>query len=390
MVVGVACSADPTDVTKFSGVPAALMRAMSRLGHEVVPIAATLQPVAQRRVQYSLAVAHALGSPWHLVRAGSPAAMRQVLRECQSRLVADPVLARLRSAAAARALKRVGPLDGCVQFGTDFRLPRVVPYVTYDDQTVVQAAAAYDYSWTRVLSKREKQRLAERQRSVLCSASACCTTTSWAAESIVQDYGVPRERVLVAGIGADPMGGEGLERSWAPPRFLFVGKDWERKNGARVLASFATVRSEYPLATLELVGGHPRVEQPGVTGHGLLDPGDAASRERLSALYRRATCFVMPSLHEPSAIAYVEAASAGIGSIVTASGGSATLVGAGGLVVDPHDSAALTAAMLRFCDAAVAQRLGALALERATELTWDRVAARLLKALSGSGDATFL
>jgi glycosyltransferase involved in cell wall biosynthesis len=123
-----------------------------------------------------------------------------------------------------------------------------------------------------------------------------------------------------------------------------------------------------------------------VTGHGLLDPADAASQERLRDLYRRATCFVLPSLHEPSAIAYVEAASAGIGSIATASGGSATLVGAGGIVVDPHDLEALVAAMRRFCDEELARELGGLAHARASELTWERVAGRLLAALSGSGD----
>jgi glycosyltransferase involved in cell wall biosynthesis len=388
--VGVACSADPRDVTKFSGIPAALMRGLTELGHEVAPIPATLAPGRQRRVQYGLALVHALGSPGRLARAGSRSAIREVLRESQSRLVADPVLARLRTAAAGRAVAHAGTLDGCVQFGTDFRLPHALPYVTYDDQTVVQAARAYDYSWTRVLSDRALRRLIDQQRAVLSSARACCTTSHWAAESIVEDYGVPRERVLVAGIGADPVGGEEQERSWASPRFLFVGKDWERKNGAGVLAAFAAVRREQPQATLDLVGGHPPVQQPGVTGHGLLDPADPASQSRLRGLYRRATCFVMPSRHEPSAIAYVEAASAGIGSIATASGGSATLVGGGGIMVDPRDREAVTSAMLRFCDAAVAQRLGALARERAKELTWQRVAARLVVALTGRGDAAFL
>jgi glycosyltransferase involved in cell wall biosynthesis len=275
-----------------------------------------------------------------------------------------------------------------VQFGTDFRLPPALPYVTYDDQTVVQAAAAYDYSWTRVLSDRELRRLADRQRAVFSSARACCTTSHWAAESIVNDFGIPRKSVVVVGVGGESMGDEGVERSWAPPRFLFVGKDWGRKNGARVLEAFAAVRREYSDATLDLVGGHPPVQQAGVTAHGLLDPRDGESRRRLRELYQRATCFVMPSLHEPSAVAYVEAASAGVGSIATSSGGSATLVGEGGIIVDPHDQATLTTAMVRFCDPAVAQRFGALARERATELTWERVAARLLAALSGTGDAT--
>ncbi len=138
------------------------------------------------------------------------------------------------------------------------------------------------------------------------------------------------------------------------------------------------------------MGGHPAVQQAGITGHGLLDPADSASPARLRELYRGATCFVMPSLHEPAGIAFIEAASVGIGSIAPTSGGAATVVGAGGIMVDPCDSAAITAAMLRFCDPAEAQRLGALARERAKELTWERVTARLVAALTGSGAETFL
>ena len=194
---------------------------------------------------------------------------------------------------------------------------------------MIQAAGAYGYSWTRVLSDRARRRLEDRQRAVLSGARACCATSQWAADGIVEGYGIPRDRVFVVGIGAEPIDSGEVQRAWSAPRFLFVGKDWERKNGAAVLAAFAVVQREHPAATLDLVGGHPPVEQAGVTGHGLLDPADVGSQERLRDLYRRATCFVLPSLHEPSAIAYVEAASAGIGSIATASGGSATLVGAG-------------------------------------------------------------
>jgi glycosyltransferase involved in cell wall biosynthesis len=88
-------------------------------------------------------------------------------------------------------------------------------------------------------------------------------------------------------------------------------------------------------------------------------------------------------LHEPSALSYVEAAAAGIGSVATASGGSSTLVGDAGVVVEPTDTDALRAAMAAFCEPDYARRAGAAARDRAARFTWTAVAGRLVAALTG-------
>ena len=54
-------------------------------------------------------------------------------------------------------------------------------------------------------------------------------------------------------------------RDWSRPRFLFVGVDWRRKNGAAVLDAFEEVRRVVPAASLDLVGNHPEIDAPGVT-----------------------------------------------------------------------------------------------------------------------------
>ena len=80
-------------------------------------------------------------------------------------------------------------------------------------------------------------------------------------------------------------------------------------------------------AHLDLVGSHPSVSVEGVRGHGWLSLADSEARAKLDHLFETATCFVMPSLCEPSAIAYVEAAAGGVPSIGSAIGGSAELIG---------------------------------------------------------------
>ena len=92
----------------------------------------------------------------------------------------------------------------------------------------------------------------------------------------------------------------------------------------------------------------------------------------------------MPSWCEPSAIAYVEAAAAGIASIGSTVGGSAHLIGDGGCVVDPADEQGLLDAM-SLADGDTAREAGARALARAEWFTWPEVARRILAALDHAG-----
>ena len=193
-----------------------------------------------------------------------------------------------------------------------------------------------------------------------------------------------RGLACVVGIGTDQAVVE-QPRDWSAPRFLFVGQDWERKNGEALLRSFERLRRAQPNAELHLVGGHPRVDLEGVVGHGVLRLGVRADRRALLALYRLATCLVLPSLVEPSAIVHVEAAAFGVPSIGTSVGGSRELIGDGGRVVDPHDDRALLDALTELSRPETAASLGRRAQRRAPLYTWNAVAARILTALGVPG-----
>jgi len=249
-------------------------------------------------------------------------------------------------------------------------------FVTLDDQTAVQEVR---HSNSASLPARTVETWVRTQRRQFESAVACCTASSWAARSIVDDYGIEPSKVHVVGLGrnVNPTAGE---RQWFPPRFLFFGLDWKRKNGAAVVRSFARLRTALPQAHLDVAGDHPPLDVDGVCGHGRV------SKDELAALYERATCFVMPSVFEPFGIAYVEAAAAGIPSIATSVGGTADSVGPGcGLIIDPHDESALLGAMRRLSDETSAAAMGAAALRRSQLFTWRKVAERLVRALRPPG-----
>jgi glycosyltransferase involved in cell wall biosynthesis len=334
----------------WSGIPAGLARGLEALGHEPVHVP--------------------LGIPQVLRRATDALAFARYRRRGLGAMTAPAVRRRTRA-----AHDRLADADALVLMGTTFEIPRTIPYVTYDDMTVPQFARL--------------QRLPEvvttpwkaRQVRALDDAVACCVTGTWVADSLVSDYGVDAARIAPVGIGANTVSAPVEDRDWSTPRFLFVGVDWERKGGRRVVDAFRDVRRAIPTATLELIGRIPEITEPGVTVRGWLDMRTAAGREALLAAYRRATCFVMPSRFEPFAIVHAEAGMAGVPSIGTTQGGVAEVIGPGGTTVDPGDHEALVRAMTTLADPDTARRLGALARPHAERFTWEAVSLRILHQL---------
>jgi Glycosyl transferases group 1 len=375
LALAMSTTGDPRDPTASSGLPTSLLGAPEEIVDRVVPISDHPSPQA---VRATLAAGALLGlRPPVLSGAGWS---RERLRRVGE---ASQAFAAVRARTVRARLRGVGELDGFIQYGGDYAGPSGLRMVTYQDSTVAQAVRSYDWPHLRGLSQRDLTGLIERQRRCYRSAAGCCTISHWAAQSIVSDYGIPAEKVHVVGLGANhelapPEEGQ---RSWSPPRFLFVGVDWQRKNGEAVLDAFKAVRERFPEATLDLIGGHPRLSLEGVTGHGLLAMDDPSGRALTGSLFRNATAFVLPSIHEPSATVHVEAGAAGIPSIGTTRGGSSTCIGDGGFVVDPDRPEQLLHAMLSLCNPDTAARLGRLAGEHAGKLTWRKAAERLIRAL---------
>ena len=170
-------------------------------------------------------------------------------------------------------------------------------------------------------------------------------------------------------------------RDWSSPRLLFVGVGWEQKNGDTVLRAFARLRADHRRATLDVVGDHPRLDQPGVTGHGFLPRENRDAQQKLDALYARATAFVLPSRFDAAGMAYLEAASAGLPVIATTEGGAPEMLGNAAITVHPDDEDSLTDAMERLAEPTTAQRLGLEASRRVADSTWPAVARRIVASL---------
>jgi glycosyltransferase involved in cell wall biosynthesis len=376
--IGVSYPGDLGAATTWSGIPRGLIDALR--SHGADPVAIPAQP--PRALDLSLTAVLALARAHR-----TPAAtLRQRLRVSRTiAMYTGRQMPWVRSAFAKRAIRRGEPLDALIQIGTGYWLPPHIPTATFEDMTVPQAASLGYPEWLH-LSVTELQSRRNGQARAYAHAQACCFASTWAAESAVHEYGLAPTKVHVVGMGRNHTP-RAVERNWETPRFLFVGGDWERKNGPAVLRAFAEVRIRHPQARLDVVGNHPHLQSDGVVGHGWLSPDDAGERERVEQLFEQATCFVMPSLYEPFGIVYLEAAAGGLPSIGTIRGGAPEAIGDGGRAIDPTDHEALVEAMLQLSIAGEAERAGNRARQHAAEFTWGKVTTRILEALNLSVDA---
>jgi len=356
---------DSTDPSASSGTPFSLANALEGLGVEVVRIRGRA-PRIMERAAMAVTVLRWLASAE--CGAGSRGG---------SSPRAGIEVTMMRSGFARMRLLGLQPA-GIVQLGSEFLIESRAPLATFEDQTIRQALDSGYFAWH--LGPRDIAWRLDRQRRIYNRATVCCTRSNWAARSITQDYGVTPSKLRVIGLGPNRPAAP-VARAWDPPRFLFVGKDWERKNGPLLIDTFRQLRAELPTARLDVVGGHPRIDCPGVVGHGPLHMREPDDQAHLAALFSEATCFVLPSHYEPMGISYVEASAAGLPSIGTCVGGCRDVISQSGRVVDPSKPGQLLNAMRELADPKVAAAAGAQALIDSRRYTWPRVAERLLLAL---------
>jgi glycosyltransferase involved in cell wall biosynthesis len=355
---------DPSDPAPWSGLPRAVIDELQRLGvyagwRNVTP----WSPAAKVLLRWS-----------RLTRRQAGWTRRPEMR----------ALARISDTGMRLTTPR--DVDGWVHFlGASGPVVRT-RYATLFEMSPAQLGAAGP-SWAASLGYPHStpSRMAwvvRRQVAAHKGAFACCMATHWAADSLMREHGIPAKKIRIVGYGRNAEVAPPPDRDWSVPRFLFIGRDWGRKNGDAVVRCFLRVREEVPAARLDVVGGPEDLAGEGITAHGNREQRlDPSGRRLLADLITSATCLVGPSFVEAFGLVYVEAAAAGVPSIAGSIGGTSDSVGEGGRLVDPHDDEAIYRAMRELCDPDVARALGALALERSRKLTWSATAQRILRSL---------
>lgn len=260
------------------------------------------------------------------------------------------------------------------------------PVVIYTDFTY-QLAARED-PWRNPFSGREAQCWDELERHCYHQAAITLTRSEYTRQSIINDYGVPPERVAVVGGGINFADLPPAVPLADAPRVLFIGKEFERKGGAQLVAAFRQARARVPHAELWLVTAN-HIDEPGTR---CIAP--THDRAAIASLYRQASVFAMPSRCETWGDVFLEAMAFGLPCVGTTHDAMPEIIqhGETGYVVDPDDVASLAGYLEQLLsDAWLRQRMGANGRERvAHTFTWAHVAQHINRYLQQAAQQSLL
>jgi glycosyltransferase involved in cell wall biosynthesis len=305
-------------------------------------------------------------------------------RVWRQRSYKHPAGFRIRSRLAASHLASLGgKADLALQVGVlfDARWNNIpLPSVIYTDYTAQLSARRPD-AGRSPFTPGERAAWIELERQAFERAAHICTRGQLVRDSVLNDYGIPPERVTAIGGGAnfaelppvnEPAAGEA-------PTALFIGKEFYRKGGDLLLTAFSQVRAIIPQAQLRLLTGDDI--PPGLPLEGVEIFRPTWDREAIAALYRHADLFVLPSRLETWGDVLLEAMAYGLPCIGVVGQAMQEIIedGQTGLLVPPEDPGALASAMSRLLGNASLRRQWGCAARRKleSEYTWDRVVDRL-------------
>lgn len=168
-----------------------------------------------------------------------------------------------------------------------------VPTIVSLDATPVNfdmEGAAYGHRRGSGAAEWIKRAINRRSLTAACKLVTWC---QWAANSLVDDYGIDPSRIEVIHPGVDlelfqprPKAGEG------PTRVLFVGGDFERKGGPDLLDALTALGPGAPVE-LDIATGSEVVIPPGATVR--VHRGLRPQSPELVELFRSADVFVLPT-----------------------------------------------------------------------------------------------
>lgn len=257
-----------------------------------------------------------------------------------------------------------------------------IPYAMLLDYTTALAEQNWP-AWATFLSDRSRnawfecERLAYRRATQLFSMSHTVKT------SLIQDYGVPADRVTVVGSSGDFQEPYAGGKTFGSQQILFNGSDFERKGGHLVLAAFRQVKQVIPQAKLVIIGKKLSIGEPGIE-----NPGHIASRSDLHRLFVQSDVVVAPAYCDPFPTFLMEAMNYGVPCIVSDRDGMPEIVDhkVNGRVLDQLTPECLADQIIDLLSdpAQLATLSQAARLKVKTKLNWNTIATTIAQTLSNS------
>ena len=245
-------------------------------------------------------------------------------------------------------------------------LPPTQPYFVFTDRAGDESAISDD-PW-RTFKHPSWQRLESR---FLASAQHIFVMGPSTAEYL-SESGISASRITVTAGGPNaaipPIRNR---RAELPCRFLFIGKEWERKGGPALVAALEQLRDAGGTSIeLHVVGCAPQTSD-WVTIHGIVPPNEVESN------LDTAHIFALPTRSEPFGLVFIEAIRSGLPVLGSTTGNVSWIIGDAGECPDPTNVQHIREAARLLIDhyPLYAQRAFDLGSKKSYDWSWERVAA---------------
>ncbi|MFQ4139149.1 glycosyltransferase family 4 protein [Nodosilinea sp. PGN35] len=215
------------------------------------------------------------------------------------------------------------------------RVRTALPTVLWTDALLGSLVDFYPYLSN--LCAETRRQLHAVERAALERCDRVILTSQWAAQSAVDLYGLPAEKICIIPRGASRAQDltqsevEALiaQRPPGPCRLLFLGVDWQRKGGPLALEVAQTL-NQWGLETeLWVVGCEPKEvgDRPNfVRAFGFIDRATPAGEAQFAHLLSSAHFLIFPTQADTFGVAISEANAAGLPCVAAAVGGIPTVL----------------------------------------------------------------
>ncbi|MGO4988726.1 glycosyltransferase family 4 protein [Gallicola sp. Sow4_E12] len=163
---------------------------------------------------------------------------------------------------------------------------------------------SFNYSGYENLTDKDLSREANKNLIAYKNATGIFTMGKWLEHFIVENMGLPKEKVHAVG------GGCNIDISKISPnrsgnKFLFIGKDFPRKGGPIICEAFNILKKKYmPSADLYVIGP---IEKPKECNYDGIKYMGELSYDELIDYYNSCDVFCMPSYFEAYGLVFCEA-----------------------------------------------------------------------------------
>jgi glycosyltransferase involved in cell wall biosynthesis len=230
-------------------------------------------------------------------------------------------------------------------------------------------------------SKEFEETADEIERKMIENADSVIFSSNWAKESAVNDYSCKKEKTHVVEFGANipALSEYEIDIRTDACNLVYIGKEWQRKGGVKVLDVYRLLKQEEIRCTLTIIGSTPeyKLEVDNdliIIPH--LDKSKKEDLDKLGQILRKSHFLILPTKFEPFGIVFCEASAYGVPSIAADVGGVSQPVreGKNGFLLPPLATAEDYAEKIKtvFSDKESYLKLRASSRhEYETRLNWD-------------------